>query len=122
MLKELYADPLRSYARSKDTAIIPAYEAKILFGNVDQLLPANEAFLQDLETMLASSEGSRAGASTVGGLGDVALYHLKELKSFECYRQYYSKREEAQAIFKRETAKKSSTGFAGFIEVRAVLC
>lgn len=112
LLKELYADPLRSYARSKDTAIIPAYEAKVLFGNIDQLLPANEAFLRDLEQMSTPS-----GPRTVGGVGDVALHHFGKLKTFDCYRQYYHKREEAQAIFKREMAKKSSTGFAPFIEV-----
>lgn len=112
ILKDSYADPLRSYARSKDTAIIAPYEAKILFGNVDQLLPVNEAFLHDLEQMLAPD-----GAQTVGGVGDVALHHFKELRAFECYKQYYSKREEAQAIFKREMSKKSSTGFAAFVEV-----
>lgn len=112
ILKDSYADPLRSYARSKDTAIIPPYEAKILFGNIDQLVLANEALLHDLEQMIAPD-----GAQTVGGIGDVLLYHFKDLKAFECYKQYYSKREEAQAIFRREMTKKSSTGFAAFVEV-----
>lgn len=111
-MKESYADPLRSYARSKDTALIAAYDAKILFGNIDQLLPANEALLHDLEQMLTPD-----GAQTVGGVGDVVLYHFRDMKAFECYKQYYSKREEAQAIFRREMAKKSSTGFAAFVEV-----
>lgn len=113
ILKDSYADPLRSYARSKDTAIIPAYDAKILFGNIDQLVPANEAFLHDLELML-SPDGPR----TVGGIGDVALHHFKALRAFDCYKHYYSKRTEAQTIFQREMAKKSSTGFAAFVEVR----
>ena len=112
--KDSYADPLRAYARSKDTAIIPAYEAKILFGNIDQLVLVNEAFLQDLEAVLAGTSTSFAG------IGDVALHHFKDLRAFDCYKQYYSKREEAQAIFKRETAKKSSMGLAGFIDVRNV--
>ncbi|KAI5117382.1 hypothetical protein M0805_009072 [Coniferiporia weirii] len=110
MLKELYADPLRHYARSKDTAIIAAYEAKIIFGNIDQLLPANEAFLHDLELLVAPED-----ARTVGGIGDIALYHLKDLRAFECYKQYYMKREEAQSIFQREMSKKSG-GFASFVE------
>lgn len=113
LLKDLYADPLRSYARSKDTAIIPPYEAKVLFGNIDQLVPANESFLRDLEQMLTPS-----GPRTVGGVGDVALHHFLARKTFDCYKHYYHKREEAQMIFKREIAKKSSTGFAPFIEVR----
>ncbi|KAJ3566313.1 hypothetical protein NP233_g7081 [Leucocoprinus birnbaumii] len=106
MLKNDYADPLRS----KETAIIPAYEAKTLFGNIDILLPVNEAFLADLEKMLALN-----GARTVGGVGDVALRHFKELKGFEQYKQYYVKREDAQLIFEREASKRSSR-FAAYID------
>ncbi|KAJ7283948.1 RhoGEF domain-containing protein [Mycena rebaudengoi] len=109
-LKNDYADPLRNFARSKNTAIIPAYEAKTLFGNVDNLLPVNEAFLTDLEKMLAPN-----GAKVVGGVGDVALRHFKELRGFEQYKQYYVKREDAQSIFEREMSKKSSP-FAAYID------
>ncbi|KAJ7368468.1 hypothetical protein DFH08DRAFT_26721 [Mycena albidolilacea] len=109
-LKIDYADPLRNFARSKNTAIIPAYEAKTLFGNVDNLLPVNEAFLTDLEKMLAPN-----GAKVVGGVGDVALRHFKELRGFEQYKQYYVKREDAQLIFEREMSRKSSP-FAAYID------
>lgn len=112
-LKDSYADPLRSFARSKDSAIIPAYEANVLFGNIDQLVPVNQAFLRDLEIMISPD-----GESRVGGIGDVALKHFKTLRAFDCYKRYYTKREEAQAIFKREMEKSRSTGFASFIEVR----
>ena len=111
MLKRDYADPLRQFARNKSTAIIPSYEANILFGNVDHLLPVNEAFLTDLEKMLTPN-----GAKHVGGIGDVALKHFKTLRGFENYKHYYAKREEAQAIFEREMKK--STGFAAYIDVR----
>jgi hypothetical protein len=111
-LKNDYADPLRNFARSKNTSIIPAYEAKTLFGNVDNLLPVNEAFLTDLEKMLAPN-----GAKVVGGVGDVALRHFKELRGFEQYKQYYVKREDAQLIFEREMSRKSSP-FAAYIDVR----
>ena len=109
ILKNDYADPLRNFARSKDTAIIPTYEANTIFGNIDNLLPVNEAFLADLEKM-----------STVGRLeiGDVVLRHFKDHRGFEHYKQYYAKREEAQAIFEREVTKKSS-GFSAFIDVSA---
>ncbi|KAG6854872.1 hypothetical protein C0991_012062 [Blastosporella zonata] len=110
ILKNDYADPLRSFARSKDTAIIPAYEANTLFGNVDNLLPVNEAFLADLEKMLGPN-----GPKTVGGVGDVALRHFKESRGFEQYKQYYVKREDAQQIFERELSKRSSR-FASFID------
>jgi protein ECT2 len=112
ILKRDYADPLRKFSRSKDTSILPPYEAKILFGNIDNLVPVNEAFLTDLEKMIAPS-----GPRTVGGIGDVAIKHFKQLKGFEYYKQYYVKREEAQAIFEREMGKKSS-GFSAFIDVR----
>jgi hypothetical protein len=46
-----------------------------------------------------------------------SVMQFKKLKTFDCYKQYYSKREEAQSIFQREMQKKSNTGFAGFIEV-----
>ena len=83
-----------------------------MFGNVDNLIPVNEAFLTDLEKMMAPN-----GSKTVGGVGDVALRHFKQLKGFEQYKQYYVKREEAQMIFVREASKKSSA-FAAYIDVR----
>ena len=107
MLKVEYADPLRQFAKSKDTAIIPPYEAKTLFGNIDQLLPVNEAFLAALEAMGPNPE-------TAGCIGDVCLKHFKELRGFENYKQYYIKREEAQAIFEQQLKHSS---FAGFIDV-----
>ncbi|CAE6396665.1 unnamed protein product [Rhizoctonia solani] len=107
MLKSSYADPLRSFAKTKDTSIIDAYAAKTLFGNVDQLIPVSESFLADLEVML-SGQGP--------GVGDVAIKHFRDLRAFDCYKQYYTKREEAQQIFEREVSKKSSTGFASYID------
>ena len=113
ILKHDYADPLRKFSRNKDTAILPPYEAKILFGNVDNLLPVNEAFLADLEKMMGSNE-----ARSLSGIGDVALRHFRDLRGFEHYKGYYDKREEAQSIFLHEMTKKSS-GFAAYIDVRA---
>ncbi|KDR83964.1 hypothetical protein GALMADRAFT_133349 [Galerina marginata CBS 339.88] len=110
ILKNDYADPLRNFARSRDTAILPPYESKTLFGNIDNLLPVNEAFLTDLEKMFAPN-----GLKAVGGVGDVALRHFKELRGFEQYKQYYVKREDAQAIFEKEVSKRSSR-FASYID------
>lgn len=100
---------MRSFARSKDTAIIPPYEAKTLFGNIDHILPVNEAFLTDLEKMEKTAH--KGGP----GVGDVALKHFKTLRGFEHYRQYYAKREEAQRIFEHEVKK--STRFTEYIDV-----
>ncbi|KAG8711425.1 hypothetical protein FRC08_015914, partial [Ceratobasidium sp. 394] len=107
MLKSSYADPLRSFAKTRDTSIIDAYAAKTLFGNIDQLIPVSEAFLADLEAMLAGH-----GL----GVGEVAVKHFRDLHAFDCYKQYYTKREEAQQIFEREVSKKSSAGFASYID------
>ncbi|KAF8338748.1 uncharacterized protein EI90DRAFT_3038954 [Cantharellus anzutake] len=109
VLKRSYADPLRSFARAKDTAIIPPYEAKTMFGNLDSIILANETLLADLELMLSPN-----GPKQVGGIGDVLLKHFKDARTFDCYKQYYSKIEEAQSIF--ESLKKSNSGFSGFIE------
>ena len=108
ILKTDYADPLRSYSKDKHTAIIGPYEAKTLFGNIDQLLPVNEAFLADLEKM------DRDGNSNPG-VGDVALKHFKKLKGFEKYGQYFAKHEEVQRLLEQEQKKNSR--FAEFIEV-----
>jgi hypothetical protein len=114
-LKYDYADPLRKFSRSRDTSILPAYEAKTLFGNIDNLLPVNEAFLTDLQKLV-----SEHGKRTMGGIGDVALRHFRDVRGFDYYKQYYVGREEAQAIFEREMMKRSS-GFAAFVDVRVHL-
>lgn len=65
--------------------------------------------------------GEPDGPRTVGGIGDVALRHFRDLRGFEHYKGYYSKREEAQSIFEREMVKKSS-GFAAYIDVSCFFC
>ena len=64
-----YADPLRNFARQEFSKIIPLYEAKALFANIDNIIPASAAFSHDLEAMFAAG----AGPSTVG---DVCLKHV----------------------------------------------
>ena len=67
-----YADPLRNFSKKKEEALLDKYKAKTLFGNIDQLLPVNEAFLSDLEKMVGPN-----GHKLVGGLGDVCLKHVR---------------------------------------------
>lgn len=57
------------------------------------------------------------GPETVGYIGDVALRHFKEIRGFDQYQNYYTKREEAQVMFEREMAKRGS-GFASYVDVR----
>lgn len=115
-LKKDYADPLRQFARSKDTAIIKPYQANTLFANVDALIPIHEAFLKDLDKMLAGMNDGGKKGSSVGGIGDVSLKHFKDYNGFYLYKLYYAKREEAQAIFEKEMTRRGS-GFPGYIDV-----
>lgn len=75
--KQAYADPLRTFAKAKDTALLPAYEAKTLFGNIDIVLVTNQSFLYDLERMLAPG-----GNQVVGGIGDVCLKHVRGIINY----------------------------------------
>jgi hypothetical protein len=50
-------------------------------------------------------------------LADDDPLQFRDLRAFECYKQYYTKREEAQQIFEREMSRKSNTGFASYIDV-----
>jgi hypothetical protein len=126
-LKKDYADPLRQFARSKATAIIKQYHANTLFANVDDLIPVHEAFLEDLDEMLAGMNEEGRSGSSVGGIGDVALKHFKDYNGFHLYKLYYAKREEAQAIFENEM-KRNGSEFPGYIDVslhvsdRSLIC
>lgn len=115
-LKKDYADPLRQFARSKDTAIIEPYQANTLFGNIDALIPVHELFLKDLNKMLSDMNDGGNRRSSVGGIGDVSLKHFKDYNGFHLYKLYYAKREEAQAIFEKEMARRGS-GFPAYIDV-----
>ena len=116
ILKKDYADPLRQFARSKDTAIIKPYHANTLFANIDALVPVHEAFLEDLDRMIAGMNNGDKNGRGGGGIGDVSLKHFKDYNGFHLYKLYYAKREEAQGIFEYEMARRGS-GFPGYIDV-----
>lgn len=71
---QCYADPLRAFAKDQNTQIIPLYEAKNLFANIDLIVPASQAFLADLEAMWASEQGETT-------VGDVCLRHVRAVWS-----------------------------------------
>lgn len=54
---QLYASPLREFARNRDTEILSVFDAKMMFGNIEAILPANEAFLHDLKASLHPPNG-----------------------------------------------------------------
>lgn len=65
-----YADPLRKFAKRKETTIIPLYEANVIFANIDNLVSSAEAFCKDL--MLVDLSGRVPGH----GVGDICLKHV----------------------------------------------
>jgi hypothetical protein len=139
---QTYADPLRLFSRDKSMAIIPAYNATALFGNIDAIVLVNEAFLEDLERAIAGIETVSGGRPE--GVGDVVIRHVRptshstlgrqrdqclpgsrlflpssqfrELRAFDCYRTYFDKCEDAQAMFADMIQKRKS--FADFVQVR----
>ncbi|KAJ9106135.1 hypothetical protein QFC21_001277 [Naganishia friedmannii] len=130
-LKSSYADPLRKFAKRKDTMIIPPYEANVMFANIDNLVISAEAFCRDL--LHIDISGRVAGQ----GIGDVCLRHvsgaltkrlapkqltclnrtkLKDLGTFDCYKAYYDRQDESQKVL-QEMFRRSS--FQTFTEVRS---
>ncbi|KAH8913615.1 Dbl homology domain-containing protein, partial [Atractiella rhizophila] len=66
-----YALPLRTFAKDKNSLIIPPFEARVLFGNVEALLGLNEQFLGVLEGMRVGEEVERgAGVEWAGIIKD----------------------------------------------------
>ncbi|KAJ1731654.1 hypothetical protein LPJ61_002429 [Coemansia biformis] len=64
-LIDLYSVPLRSAARSANNALIPAYDAHVIFGNIERVTEVNERFLGDLE---AWQLGEMDPKETIGSL------------------------------------------------------
>ncbi|WOO83440.1 Rho guanine nucleotide exchange factor gef2 [Vanrija pseudolonga] len=106
-LKMSYADPLRHFAKQGYSVIVPMYEAKTLFSNIDVILPAAQSFLADLEAVWALGNAAAQ-------VGDVCLRHLKTLKTIDPYRTYIGNQDEAQKTF-QEMFKKEPA-FVSFIE------
>ncbi|OWZ53685.1 hypothetical protein C368_04069 [Cryptococcus neoformans 125.91] len=106
-LKTAYADRLRLYSKDPNQQLIPPYEAKAMFANIELIVPASMAFLGDLEGMLRSGHAEDL-------VGDVCLKHFKTLRTFDPYRTYLSKQDESQKLF--QDSLKKFIGFGTFIE------
>ena len=76
----------------------------------------HEAFLEDLDKMLAEMNAGGKNGTSVGGIGDISLKHFKDYNGFHLYKLYYAKREEALGIFESEMTRRGS-GFPGYIDV-----
>lgn len=67
-----YADKLRTYARDPSQMILPLYEAKALFANIDNIVSGSAAFYVDLEELCHAGEAESR-------IGDVCLKHVGHL-------------------------------------------
>lgn len=70
-----YAAPLREFAKSRSTAIVPLFEANHLFVNIDELVPLAASFEADLRDVVGRSQRDKASLPT--GFGEVILHHVR---------------------------------------------
>ncbi|KAJ2450144.1 hypothetical protein GGF42_004566, partial [Coemansia sp. RSA 2424] len=95
-LIDVYAVPLRSAARSANNALIPAYDAHVVFGNIERVSEVNERFLGDLE---AWHRGEMDPSETIGSL---CRDHFVD---FHVYKRYINGYQHALAMSRELEAK-----------------
>ncbi|WFD18865.1 hypothetical protein MCAP1_001078, partial [Malassezia caprae] len=100
-----YAVPLQQLTKDKDTQIIPAAEADIIFGNVGEILAANKILLCELEV-----EYDQGPAQLASLVGDILCRHMH---MFQCYVTYLSSLERAQQTYNQMLKHRA---FRDFIE------
>ncbi|RUS26597.1 Dbl homology domain-containing protein, partial [Jimgerdemannia flammicorona] len=95
---QVFARPLRSFARDKSQAILDNYQAKKIFVNVEELLAANHAFIVELNKSTAVVEGGERP-----NFGDVCAKHVGLfVASKVCYSKFLLGAEESQAVNVKE--------------------
>ncbi|KAJ1721334.1 hypothetical protein LPJ53_004135 [Coemansia erecta] len=95
-LIDIYAVPLRSAARSANNTLIPAYDAHVIFGNIERVTEVNERFLGDLEAWAA---GEMDPCETIGSL---CRDHFVD---FHVYKRYINGYQHALAASRELEAK-----------------
>ncbi|KAJ2855322.1 hypothetical protein J3B02_002231, partial [Coemansia erecta] len=95
-LIDIYVVPLRSAARSANNALIPAYDAHVIFGNIERVTEVNERFLGDLEAWAAGEMDPR---ETIGSL---CRDHFVD---FQVYKRYINGYQHALASSRELEAK-----------------
>ncbi|KAJ2683077.1 hypothetical protein IWW39_005696, partial [Coemansia spiralis] len=104
-LIDIYAVPLRSAARSANNALIPAYDAHVVFGNIERVSEVNERFLGDLE---AWHRGEMDPKETIGSL---CRDHFVD---FHVYKRYINGYQHA-LVMSRELEAKNPL-YAAFLQ------
>ncbi|KPV76823.1 uncharacterized protein RHOBADRAFT_8690, partial [Rhodotorula graminis WP1] len=105
-----YAAPLREFAKSRSTAIVPLFEANHLFVNIDELVPLAAAFEADLRDVVGRSQRDKASLPT--GFGAIVLHHIERMQN--PYKIWLSNVRAVEMI--RSELDRSNSSFREFIE------
>ncbi|GAA5932088.1 hypothetical protein JCM3775_004237 [Rhodotorula graminis] len=109
-LQRDYAAPLREFAKSRSTAIVPLFEANHLFVNIDELVPLAAAFEADLRDVVGRSQRDKASLPT--GFGAIVLHHIERMQN--PYKIWLSNVRAVEMI--RSELDRSNSSFREFIE------
>ncbi|GAA5852628.1 hypothetical protein JCM3766R1_000064 [Sporobolomyces carnicolor] len=104
-----YAVPLRSFARKRETAIIPQFEASHLFINIEQLVPIAEGFEKDLR--LIDEDMRRDRSRLPPRFGETILSHVEKMEPFK---KWLANVGASEAI--RRDLEQRNSSFREFIE------
>ncbi|TKA57036.1 hypothetical protein B0A53_00992 [Rhodotorula sp. CCFEE 5036] len=104
-----YAQPLRTFSKKRETAIIPAFEATHLFTNIEQLVPISVAFEKDLKDVAQRAQNERQRVPE--GFGEVILAHVEQMAP---YKKWLANVSASEAI--RRELDKHNSSFREFVE------
>ncbi|GAA5979263.1 hypothetical protein JCM10908_002860 [Rhodotorula pacifica] len=104
-----YAQPLRTFSKKRETAIIPAFEATHLFINIEQLVPLSVAFERDLRDIVQHAQSARTRSPE--GFGEVILAHVERMTP---YKKWLANVSASETI--RRDLEKHNSSFREFVE------
>lgn len=130
---------MRQYAKNPSTAIIKPYDALQLFSNIEQIVPITEAFVDDLQDLVAELDSNpsqippRLGQVMLKNVRPVLLSRLwildlddpvaqptwlLQVQQMAPYKTWLSKVSHAQALYQR--LHSSNAAFNSFIDATLV--
>ncbi|GAA5878601.1 hypothetical protein JCM3774_004078 [Rhodotorula dairenensis] len=104
-----YAQPLRTFSKKRETAIIPAFEATHLFINIEQLVPISAAFERDLQDVVHRAQNDRTRVPQA--FGEMILAHVERMAP---YKKWLANVSASETI--RRDLDKHNSSFREFVE------
>ncbi|GAA6004106.1 uncharacterized protein JCM10292_005886 [Rhodotorula paludigena] len=105
-----FAVPLRAFSTNRSTALIPAFEATHLFGNLDELVPIAEAFASDLERLVEATKRDKQRLPP--HFGQVLLEHVERMR--QPYKKWLANSTSMEAI--RRELDRTNSSFREFVD------